>query len=53
MTGFHGGTGGSFGQRYGGNPKSTENGGKGRGNPAQARRQAKKRRNLKKRNKKR
>lgn len=38
----------TFGQRYGGNPRSTANGGQGRGNAARAKRAAKKRANLRK-----
>lgn len=51
--GLHGGDNRTFGQRHGGNPKSTENGGKGRGKPANQQRAAKKRRNVKARSKKR
>lgn len=38
----------SFGQSYGGNPRSTGNGGQGRGNAARAKRAARKRANLRK-----
>lgn len=36
----------SFGQRYGGNPRSTGNGGQGRGNVARMKRAARTRRNI-------
>lgn len=36
----------TFGQRYGGNPRSTGNGGQGRGNVARMKRAAKTRRNI-------